>query len=134
MQKYSRTQEKRNTKETVQKYQEDLLLHEEWFYEGYDNPSVDCHCEQCVMVRIEKLKLKLYQKFRNKPAVQRLSVSFGYGVEPDQWSETRCSPIYLLSGESYVCTGLHNRGVTEGYYEFMPLEEWIHVWDDIEDS
>ncbi|HRH24942.1 MAG TPA: hypothetical protein PLQ20_01200 [Candidatus Paceibacterota bacterium] len=74
MQKYSRTQEKQNLRNIIIENQE--IWFEE-IYSQFDDSNTGtllewCNCELCLFIRMEELKIRLYQKHKNKPAQQKL--------------------------------------------------------------
>lgn len=74
MQKYSRNQEKQNRRSLLA--ENEVVLFEE-SYDWYDNSWEDvvfdgCSCEKCLSVRMSESKMRLYEKHKNKPAMQPL--------------------------------------------------------------
>lgn len=74
MQKYSRNQAKQDQRNITIEHTQ--ILYQEQ-YDQYDDsweggPFDGCNCEKCLFVRMYELKIRLYQKHKNKMAMQTL--------------------------------------------------------------
>lgn len=74
MQKYSRNQEKQNRRNLLVENSANLaeescdLCDDSWEGVPYDR----CNCDGCLFVRTARLKVRLYEKHKNKAAMQTL--------------------------------------------------------------
>ena len=77
MKKYSRTQEKIVRRKASVEYHIEIFEDRyEYFLEEEFFPIENCSCIDCKSFRMEKLKIGLYQKFKNKHSVLTLNFSF----------------------------------------------------------
>ena len=80
MQKYKRIQEKRNQRNLLSEYMAILFEKQDYYdYRSYDDsldwdgvPFDGCNCKKCLFVRMSELKIRLYQKHKNKFAINKL--------------------------------------------------------------
>lgn len=74
MQKYSRNQVRRNQRNLL--IENEAILFEEsydWYDDSWEGIPFDgCTCDKCLFVRTSELKIRLYEKHKNKPAMQSL--------------------------------------------------------------
>ena len=76
MQKYSRNQVKQDQRNLITENYQILLEESDYWYDDLSEwegvPFDGCNCGKCLFVRMYELKIRLYQKHKNKMAVQTL--------------------------------------------------------------
>jgi hypothetical protein len=79
MKKHSRNQEKKIRRNILSEDEKNRL--EELDYCDYSQdwegvPFYGCNCDKCLFVRTSELKIRLYEKYKNKIAIETLGSMF----------------------------------------------------------
>lgn len=128
MQKYSRNQAKQNQRNLL--IENEVILIEE-SYDQYDDswegvPFDGCSCEKCLFVRTLELKIRLYEKHKNKRAMQTLGdilhIWFSVFLEKSKQGAPNNSKQYPLVS------------IFMEFYLRMYYSDWWVQKDEIENS